>query len=119
MQIHSLKLTFQDIVTKDAAKLAVMMGTLFIDNGGKVLNNKNGEFEPKLESIQFTTALSNAPDLQAALQPLIMEALTLKNIKIAKENGTLTHFLESVGVETKPKPRKRVSKTRSKAKKKK
>ena len=118
MQIHSLKLTFQDIITKDAAKLAVMMGTLFIDHGTKVLNEKTGEFEPDLESIQFTTALSNAPKLQEALQPLIIEALTLKNIKIAKENGTLTHFLESVGGTIKPKPVKRVSKTRSKAKKK-
>jgi len=118
MQIHSLKLTFQDIVTKDAAKLAVVLGTLFIDNEEKVLNEKTGEFEPALESIQFTTALSTNPELEKVIQGIMMEALTLKNIKIAKENGTLTHFLETCGAEIKSKPLKRVSKTRSKAKKK-
>lgn len=114
MQIHSLKLTFQDIVTKDAAKLAVVNGTLFIDTGKQVANTETLKPEPEFETINFTTALGNSPDLKRIIQTLVMEALTLKNLKIAKENGNLTHFLETTGVQTKPKVIKRKSKTRKK-----
>jgi hypothetical protein len=110
MQIHSLKLTFQDIVTKDVAKIAVVNGTLFIDTG-KTIGDTT---EPEFETINFTTAMSRTPALKNAIQELIMEAVTLKNLKIAKENGNLTHFLEASGVQTKPIPVKRVSKTRKK-----
>jgi len=112
MQIHSLKLTIQDITTKDAAKLAVVMGTLFIDDGKMVANSETLQPEPDYEKISFTTALGNNQKLRTCIQELIVEALTLKNLQIAKENGTLTHFVEAMGVNTKPVPKKRVSKTR-------
>ncbi len=103
MQVHSLKLSFQDIVSKDGAKLAVVLGTLYLDNK-----------EPELEKINFTTAISTNPKLKTVIQEMIVEALTLKNLQIAKENGTLTHFVEAMGVNTRPVPRKRVSKVRNK-----
>ena len=70
--------------------------------------------EPELETINFTTALGNNQKLKSVIQDLIVEAVTLKNLKIAKENGTLTHYLESCGVQTKPMPIKRKSKIRKK-----
>lgn len=112
MQVHSLKLTVQDVMTKDGAKIAAVMGTLFIDSGKTIANSETMNPEPELETIQFTTALNSSVELKKVIQKLIMEAVTLKNLKIAKESGTVSHFLESVGVQTKPKPIKRVSKTR-------
>lgn len=117
MQIHSLKLNIQDVHTKDAAKVAVVMGTLFIDDGKKVVNSETMKPEPAYETINFTTLLSNNETFKRSIQDLIMEALTLKNLKIAKENGNLTHFLEASGVQTKPKTKKRASKVRHKTKK--
>lgn len=114
MKVHSLKLTLQDIVTKDGAKIAAVMGTLFIDSGKTIANKETMNPEPELEAINFTTSLNSSVELKTVMQKLIIEALTLKNLKIAKESGTITHFLEAVGVPTKPKPIKRVSKTRNK-----
>ena len=114
MQVHSLKLTIQDVHTKDNAKIAAVMGTLFIDTGKTVANAETLQPEPELETIHFTTALNTDPELKKVIQALIVEAATLKNLKIAKESGTLNHFLESCGVDTKPKAAKRVSKTRKK-----
>ena len=93
------------------------MGTVFIDKGEKVLNEKSGEFENDLETINFTTTLDNAPELKSSIQSLVVEALTLKNLKIAKENGNLTHFIESVGATTDSKPSKNAKVIHSKAKK--
>ena len=112
MQIHSLKLTFQDVVTKDGAKIAAVMGTLYIDDGKVVANKETLKPEPEYEKISFTTALGSNQKLKSVIQEMIVEALTLKNLKIAKENGTMTHFLESVGLNSRPVPKKRVSKTR-------
>jgi len=112
MQIHSLKLTFQDVTTKDGAKIAAVMGTLYIDDGKMVANKETLKPEPEYEKISFTTALGSNQKLKSVIQEMIVEALTLKNLKIAKENGTMTHFLESVGVNPRTVPRKRVSKKR-------
>lgn len=107
-QIHSLKLTIQDVNTKDAAKIAAVMGTLFVDHGEKKLNEATGEFEPVYEQIDFTTALFNHPELQQGVRAMIMEALTLKDLKIAKESNTLSHYVEAItGESTKPKRVKR------------
>jgi hypothetical protein len=114
MQIHSLKLTFQDIVTKDGAKIAAVLGTLYIDDGKMVANKETLKPEPEYEKINFTTALSNNLKLKTVIQEMIVEALTLKNLQLAKENGNLTHFVEAMGVNTRPVPRKRVSKIRRK-----
>jgi hypothetical protein len=114
MQVHSLKLTIQDVTTKDAARIAAVMGTLFIDTGKTVANKETLKTEPEMEVIHFTTALNNNPTLKKVIQDLIMEAATLKNLKIAKESGTINHFLESCGVQSTVGAKKMVSKTRGK-----
>jgi len=114
MQVKSLKLTVQDVSTKDAFNIAAVLGTLVIDTGKTVANPATLNPEPELEEINFTTALNNNEALKNCIQSLIIEALTLKKLKISKESGTLAHTLESYGVETKPKKGKRVSKTRNK-----
>ena len=51
----------------------------------------------------------------------ITQSIQVKTVEgkiLCQDCNTLTHFLESVGGTIKPKPVKRVSKTRSKAKKK-
>lgn len=114
-QVHSLKLTIQDVYTKDAAKIAAVLGTLFVDHGEKVLNEVSGEFEPKYEQINFRTALFKHLELQQVIRGLIVEALALEDLKIAKESNTLDHYVEAIsGQSTKVKKTKRVSKTRKK-----
>jgi len=103
MKIHSLKLTLQDVETKDKQKLAVIFGTVFIDNDKYKENSVGFEFDehgekiPVFEVINFTTALNNVEHFKQISQELIIEALTLKNMQIAKENGELSHFIEAVG----------------------
>lgn len=103
MKIHSLKLTLQDVGTADNKKVAAIFGTVFIDNGqfkedanGPVLD-ENGEKTPIFETINFTTALDNVEHFKQIAQTMIVEALTLKNMEIAEENGTLSHFVRMMG----------------------
>lgn len=114
MKVHSLKLTIQDVHTKDSFKIAAILGTLTIDTGKKVANKTTLKPEPELEHIQFTTALNNDPAFKSMIQGMIVEALSLRELKIAKESGTLSHLLESVGQSSRPVVKKRVSKTRVK-----
>ena len=68
MQIHSLKLTFQDITTADGAKLAVVLGTVFIDTGKKIANTETLKPEPEFETINFTTSIGANPKLKSVIQ---------------------------------------------------
>jgi len=112
MQIHSLKLTFQDVLTKDGAKIAAVLGTIYLDDGKIISNSETLKPEPEYEKINFTSSLDSNTKLKSVIQEMIIEALTLKNLKLAKDNGTLTHFVEAMGVSTKPVPKKRISKVR-------
>lgn len=112
MKINSLKLTIQDMETSDAKSVAAVMGTLFIDNDewkkneeGNLLLDDAGMPIPIYETINFTTALHVNRQLLSCVQALIIEALTLKNMAIAKKNGTLSHFIKAVGAQTQPKAR--------------
>ena len=91
------------MVSSDGQKIAAIFGTVFIDNdkykediNGPVLD-EHGEKQPIYETINFTTALKNVEHFTEIAQGLIVEALTLKNMKIAEKNGELSHFIESVG----------------------
>lgn len=108
MKIHSITLTVQDGETSDNHKIAIVAGTLFVDNDkihehedGTPDTDKKGEEVKDLEKINFVTSLDENPELMKVIQALAIEALTLKNLKIAEKNGTLSHFIESVGVEEK------------------
>jgi hypothetical protein len=107
-KLRSVTLTLQDVVTKDGVSLAAVFGTLSIDTGEIRLNEKMQQ-EPVLESINFTTALANHPVFKEQVTSLITEALTLKEMKIARDEGLLS-------VLNRPVPKKRVSKTRVKKK---
>lgn len=128
MKINSLKLTIQDAITKDKKPIAAVYGTVFIDNDefkeadGEFVLDEYGEKIPVYETINFTTALSYVTGFKAMIQQMIIEALTLKNMEIAKENGELSHFVQSVGAdfgpEKKPKGfRKTISDIKSPKKK--
>jgi N-dimethylarginine dimethylaminohydrolase len=108
-KLRSVTLTLQDVTTKDGVTLAAVFGTLAIDTGKVRLNEKTFHQEPVLESINFTTALANHPIFKEQINSLITEALTLKEMKIAQEEGLLS-------VLNKPVVKKRVSKTRIKRK---
>lgn len=101
MQVHSLKLNIQDVETADGHKIAALFGTLFLDKGeyekneeGNVLLDDAGEPIPKYETINFTDALNTNKEFKRCIQTMIIQALTLKNLEIAKEAGTLAHYVE-------------------------
>ncbi len=121
MQINSLKLTIQDVHTADHVRIAGVFGTLFLDVGeykmgpdDEPMLDEAGEKIPIYETIEFTFALEENADFKKCIKDIILQATTLKNLKIAKENGTVSHFLEAMGVPVTPKVVKRVSKTRKK-----
>lgn len=110
MKIHSLKLTIQDMKTSDDKDVAAVMGTVFIEDGefkknedGNIVLDDAGDPIPIYETINFTTALHTNRELKRVVQELIIEAVSLKNLEIAKENGTLSHYLKAMTTLGKPK----------------
>jgi len=103
MKIHSLRLIVQDMPDKDGKLFAVVSGTLTIDTGevktdekGKPVVDKEKVVVPILEDINFMIPLNSSKELKAVVQSLAVEALTLKDMEIAKKNGQLSHYVESV-----------------------
>lgn len=103
MQIHSLKLTVQDIVSKEGDKIATVFGTLVLDTGEKAKTEKGedrldaeGETIPVLENIDFIIPVNSSKELKAVIQSLAVQALTLKDMEIAEKNGQLSHYVEAV-----------------------
>lgn len=104
-KIHSLTITIQDVETADKKKASVIFGTLFIDNGefqkdgsGELALDAAGEPVPDYEKIQFTDAL-HRPDnalFKRCIQSMIVQALTLKDLEIAKRDGSIAHFVQSI-----------------------
>jgi hypothetical protein len=109
MQIHSLKLTVQDIISKEGDKIATVFGTLILDTGEKAKTEKGedrldaeGMTIPVLENIDFVIPVNSSKELKAVIQGLAVEALTLKDMEIAKKNGQLSHYVAAVkGIENK------------------
>lgn len=103
MQIHSLKLTIQDVVSKEGVKIATVFGTLILDTGDKAKTetgedrlDAEGATIPVLEDIQFILPVNSSKELKAVIQSLAVEALTLKNLEIAKKEGQLSHYVKQV-----------------------
>lgn len=111
MQIHSLKLTVQDVVSKEGVKIATVFGTLILDTGDKAKTetgedrlDAEGMTIPVLDNIDFVIPINSSKELKAVIQGLAAEALTLKNLEIAKKEGQLSHYVkEIVGYIPKPK----------------
>lgn len=113
MKIHSLKLTIQDLPDKNGELFAGVYGTLTIDTGevkrdenGEPVADKEGMLIPILDDINFVQALNKSKELKAVVQAIAVEALTLKDMTIAKKNGQLSHYIKSVkGLSPVPKKR--------------
>jgi hypothetical protein len=107
MKIHSLKLTIQDVPNEEGELFAGVFGSIVVDTG-EVAKNEDGTNRldednvevPILEDIQFIFPLDKDEVFKGNIQAIVMEALTLKNWQIAKENGQLSHFIEAVGANT-------------------
>lgn len=103
MKIHSLKLTIQDMPGKDDKLFAAVYGTLTLDMEEPALDEKG---EPKvdkegqpismLDDINFVTPLNASKELKAVVQSMAVEALTLKDMEVAKKNGQLSHYVEKI-----------------------
>lgn len=107
MKINSLKITVQDVTTSDGHTVAGLSTTLFIDDGEfkmqeledgtkEFVLDKEGEKIPMYEIINASGALGVNPDMKRVVQELVITLLTMKNLKIAKKNGELTHFVEAI-----------------------
>lgn len=94
---------------KDGKLFAAVYGTLILDTGevkrneaGEPVVDKEGVLIPILENINFITPLNSSKELKACVQALAVEALTLKDMEIAKKNGQLSHYVASIkGIENK------------------
>lgn len=125
MKVHSLKLTIQDVPDNKGKLFAGVFGTVTLDTGEPVIDEKTGE--PKLdaegnvinllEDIQTATALNANPVFKGEIQAFLIEAITLKNLKIAEENGQVSHFLEAVGAVGEKKKGRNITKAKIKRKK--
>lgn len=105
MQVHSLKLTIQDVPGKEEGEMFAACFATVTLNTGEVAKNEDGtdrldeagELIPILEEINTVFPLDKDEIFKGNIQAILMEALTLKNWQIAKENGQLSHFVEAMG----------------------
>lgn len=129
MKIHSLKLTIQDMPDKKGNLFAAVYGTLTLDMEEPALDEKGepkvdeeGQAISMLDDINFVTPLNASKELKTVVQALSVEALTLKDMQVAKKNGQLSHYIEKIkaldprkkkaakGAEPAPTPRRRLGK---------
>lgn len=103
MKIHSLKLTIQDMPGKDGKLFAAVYGTLTLDMEEPALDekgnpkvDKEGQAISMLDDINFVTNLNSSPELKKVVQALAVEALTLKDMEVAKKNGQLSHYVDKI-----------------------
>lgn len=107
MKVHSLKLTIQDVPDADSGELFAACFATVVLNTGEVAKNADGtdkldeEGQPvyMMEDINTVFPLNKDEVFKGNIQAILMEALTLKNWQIAKENGQLSHFVEAVGAD--------------------
>jgi hypothetical protein len=124
MKIDSIKLHIQDLPDKKGKLFAAVSGKVTLNTGEVKLDEKlevvldeNGDEIPILEDINMMFALNKDPSFAANIQAIAMEALTLKNLEIAEENGQISHFVQAVGAPEKKKGL-RITKPKVKRKKK-
>ena len=108
---------------------AAVYGTLTLDMEEPALDEKGepkvdaeGQTISMLDDINFVAPLNKSKELKAVVQALSVEALTLKDMEIAKKNGQLSHYIEKIkaldprknkvkrGPEPAPTPRRRPGK---------
>lgn len=104
MKVHSLKLTIQDMPDKKGKLFAAIFGTVVLDTGEKAKDEKGniklddeGQEIPILDNINCIVPLNQNKIFKSNIQAFLVEAITLKNLKIAEKNGQMSHFLEAIG----------------------
>ncbi len=80
-----------------SGKLTLNTGDIKLDKKGNAVLDEAGDMIPILDDINFIFSLNKYPDFKTQIQAMAVEALTLKNMQIAEENGQLSHFVEAVG----------------------
>lgn len=109
MKIHSLKLTIQDVVLKDAINAGVF-GTLLIDDGKfEIVDGKKTRVYDKL---QFTMSLDVVPEFKEQIKGMIQDCLVLNKLEVDREEYFMSHTIKQLEERAK----NRVSKTRGKKK---
>lgn len=103
MKVHSLKLTVQDMPDKRGELFATVFGTVIIDTGevkvdeaGTPVLDEAKQVIPILDNINFIVPLNSNKILKSVVQGMLVEALTLKNLEIAKKHGQLSHFIQAI-----------------------
>ena len=91
------------MISKEGDKIATVFGTLILDTGEKAKTqsgddrlDEEGETIPVLDNIDFITPVNSSKELKAVIQALAIEALTLKDMEVAKKNGQLSHFVQAI-----------------------
>jgi len=124
MKVDSVRLHIQDMPDKKGELFAVVSGKITLDTGEVKLDehlkpvlDEYGDEIPILDDINVMFPLNKEITFKSNIQAIVMEALTLKNLEIAEENGQISHFVKAMGVE--PEKKKRGSKTTKPKRKKK
>lgn len=104
MKVHSLTLHLQDFIDAKSKKMyAGVYGKLTLNTEEPALDEEGNqkldeEKQPifMLEDIPFGFNLDKSPLFRSEIQAMVIEALTLKNLEIAKENGQISHFVQAM-----------------------
>lgn len=122
MKVDSIRLHIQDMPDKKGELFAVVSGKITLDTGEikldeflKPVLDSEGEEIPILDDINVMFPLNKEPSFKTNIEAIAMEALTLKNLEIAKENGQISHFVQAMGA---PKPKRGKNITKPKKRKK-
>ena len=130
MKIHSFSMTVQDLPDptdkKKKRKFAGIFGSIKINLEEPVLDEKgkpevDGDGNPltTFDKINFVLPLRRNPEVKKVIQEMVIEALTLRGMKVAEEDGELSHYMEWVTGKKDKKAKKSDAKVRAaKAKKK-
>lgn len=88
---------------KEGKLFAAVYGTLTLDMEEPALDEKGeakvdaeGQAVSMLDDINFVTPLNNSKELKACVQSIAVEALTLKDMEVAKKNGQLSHYVQAI-----------------------
>ena len=104
MKIDSIKLHIQDLPDKEGKLFAAVSGKITLNTGEIKVDEKSvpvldehGDEIPILDDINVMFALNKDPSFKSNIEAIAMEALTLRNLEIAEENGQISHFVKEMG----------------------
>lgn len=121
MKVHSIRITIQDVQTKEKIPVVAGFTDIFLDHNevmleddGSVKLDEDNLPQKKYEKITATWLLSQNVVLKREIQKMVITAITQHDIEQRKKTGESLNMGEDYGLGiSKPKV-KRVSKTRTK-----